>query len=86
MTNTCKRFEECEAPICPLDKNFNMTVWYPGESFCDAKGYKREHWRIVQKRIAKLNRTVNIKGYFTVRFVEKITRVREGIKGLNPDL
>lgn len=81
----CKSFEGCKAPLCPLDDSFKSAVWYPGEDICPALKYRREHWRIIQRKIAKVNLSRKVDGCFTVTMLENIQRVSKGISGINPE-
>lgn len=79
--------EKCEAPICPHDPNYqnNTWSWFPDEVIC--KATPKTHIQKVQRRIQKLFLKGKVDGtrYFTSDMLEKIHRVREGVKGLNPD-
>jgi hypothetical protein len=90
MGNTCSRFgsrfEGCKAPICPMDESFREAVWFAGEDYCQAIKYRREHWRKIQKKIAKVNSLVPVGGYFDLAMLEGILRVRRGIGGASPDV
>ena len=34
---SCPRFDECDAPKCPLDENADVRVFIPGEMECTAR-------------------------------------------------
>lgn len=79
----CIRFEGCTAPICPLDESFTKAVWYPDEDICMVRTYRREHWRIIQRKIKKVNDTKNtVEGFFPLMLLENIHRVSSKVKGL----
>ena len=81
----CRLFEECEAPLCPLEENsIKHGIWYPDEEICRAKKFQSLKWIKRQKRIAKLGLTID-SGLFTARMLESLRRVSKGIKGANPD-
>jgi len=86
----CNLFEECEAPICPLQKNtVEHGIWYADEQVCRARRFQRLPWVKRQKKIAKfaLASIVNCLdiGFFSVRMLENIHRLSKGTQGANPD-
>jgi len=85
IANTCLGFEGCKAPVCPMDDSFREAVWFAGEDYCQAYKYRRENWRKIQKKIAKVNSLVPVGGYFDLAMLEGILRVRRGIGGASPD-
>ena len=81
----CRLFEDCEAPLCPLDKDcLEHRLWYPDEEICRARKFQSLPWLRKQKKIAKLGLTVD-DGFFTVRMLNSIQAITKGIKGANPD-
>lgn len=34
---SCPRFDECDAPKCPLDENMHFRVFIPGDARCTAR-------------------------------------------------
>lgn len=81
----CASFEGCEAVLCPLDSSFKVAVWYPGEEICPSIKYRKEHWRVIQRKIQKKNLARKVEGCFTVTALENIKNVRGGISGINPE-
>lgn len=80
----CPRFEDCSAPICPLQQNtIYGGIWYPDEDICTAKKFQTLPWVKKQKAIAKINAPND--RYFTVEMLEAVRQVRKGIEGINPD-
>ena len=80
----CIRFEDCSAPICPLQQNTTDSgIWYPGEEICVAKKFQTLPWIKKQKAIAKVEAPTD--RYFTVKMLEAIKQVRRGIEGISPD-
>lgn len=77
----CTSFEGCNAPICPLDPSFKKAVWYAVEDICSAKKYRKEHWRVIQRKIAKVNAKRPVPGCFLIKDLEAIKRVAHGISG-----
>lgn len=80
----CPKFEDCEANLCPLDREINTRTWFPDEPFCTFKGYQRLHWLKKQKKIAKIGNYET--GYFTKPILDSLQTIKRGIKGVNPDL
>jgi hypothetical protein len=86
--NKCPGFENCKAPICPLDNSFQSAVWYVNEDICMAHAFRREKWRIAQRKIIRLNAkypNYPVDGYFALAALKESTIVRRGIKGRNSD-
>jgi hypothetical protein len=63
--SNCLFYENCNAPICPLDENKGKAIWYSHEAICKNSDYSGLEFIITQKKIAKVNKTHNVKGYFT---------------------
>ena len=84
-TADCKSYEGCNAPVCPLDNSFISAVWYPDEDICPARQYRREKWRINQRKIAKVHLARKVDGCFTVKALSGIKRVAGGLSGINPE-
>jgi len=81
----CKRFDECSAPICPLDKgSMSDAVWYPDEEICQLRCFCNEPWIRTQKKIA--SRCQDTSGYFTLIMLEHPCIIGRGIVGLDPDV
>jgi hypothetical protein len=83
--NECKSFEGCTAPLCPLDKSFNLAVWYPGEPICGKRELPPDARRIirVQRKISR--RAVARDLSFDVTALSTIKRVHTSIKGRDSD-
>lgn len=81
----CKNYEECEAPICPInEKGTIYHIWYPDEEVCRSREQQRLPWVRKQKRIAKLGLGSDI-GFFTVKMLNSVARISRGMKGADPD-
>jgi len=79
-TSRCSLTEGCGAPICPLSP---AGVWFADEPVCRSRKHGAGvRWVKVQRRIARLTQAV---GYFTQADLERIRKVRRGIRGRNPD-
>lgn len=79
----CPRFEDCSAPICPLQQNtIDDGIWYPDEDICTAKRFQTLPWVKKQKAITKAKDPED--RYFTVEMLGVIKQVRKGIEGISP--
>ena len=80
----CKRYESCNAPLCPKDQgSLERGSWFPFEEICGLQTYCHESWIRNQKKIAKKSR--NIDFYFTHRMLEQNCIIGRGIVGIDPD-
>jgi len=80
----CLRFEECSAPICPMDEqSLKYGLWYPDEEFCIRQEYGKLLYVRNQRKIAKRARNKDF--YFTYRILNHNCQIKRGIKGLDPD-
>jgi hypothetical protein len=48
----CPYFGSCNAPICPMDPNKEISVWYPDEEICRNREFGNLDFIITQKKIA----------------------------------
>jgi hypothetical protein len=77
----CSLVEGCGAPLCPLAPG--LGVWFHGEPTCRSRKQGAGiRWLQTQRRIARLE---NVEGYFTRVDLERIRKVRRGIRGSDPD-
>ena len=81
----CKYFKFCNAPICPLNKNKEKAIWFSDEAICKNTEYSGLDFIITQKKIAKINKTHSVNGYFTLKMLNQKIIVRSGIQGINED-
>jgi len=82
----CPYFDFCNAPICPLDEDKEKAIWYSHEAICKNPEYSGLEFIITQKKIAKVNKTHSVKGYFTLKMLNQKIIVRSGIQGVNQDI
>ena len=78
----CKRFEYCNAAICPLEPNISKMIWYPNEDVCSRTDI-RPNWVKIQLRIK--SKKCNPDFYFTVEMLKVIDKVSKKLKGCDPD-
>jgi hypothetical protein len=79
---TCKYFEDCSAPMCPLDTGASTKVWFAGEPVCGL--HDVPEWVKRQRKIAKTG--VNEKaGYFTLPMLAHHCIIGKKICGIDPD-
>jgi hypothetical protein len=81
----CPYFESCNAPICPLNKSKGKAIWYSDEAICKNRDFFDLEYIKTQKKIAKVNKTHSVKGYFTLKMLDQKIIVRSGIQGINED-
>jgi len=80
----CHNFEDCSAPLCPIDDNSTSNgVWYPDEEICNRRGFQNLDWIRKQKAIVKARAPAD--RYFTVQMLQAARQVRKGIEGISPD-
>lgn len=80
----CKYFDECSAPLCPLDEDsLKNGIWYPDEEICRKRGCKKIKFVQNQTKISK--RCEDVSKYFTYEMLNSLQVVRKGIVGLDPD-
>ncbi len=80
----CTLFEDCLAPLCPLDRSSLNGVWYPDEEICRSRSQGNRPWIRAQRRLAKVSGSGA--GYFTLEMLGRLVVIRKGIAGLDPDL
>jgi hypothetical protein len=81
---TCRHYEGCGAPLCPLDTKWLKTaIWYPDEPICKRRGLPDADWLKTQRRVAKRANGRDL--FFTYYDLAKIKRVHPSIRGHNPD-
>ena len=49
----CPRFEICDAPLCPLDPDLALRIWYAGEETCKCQKYNKHRWIRKQRSIVR---------------------------------
>ena len=81
----CPHFEQCSAPICPLDKSsVKNCAWFPDEEICRVRPYHAD-WVRRQVEIQKKVGDDPEAGCFTVRMLEHNALIKKGTKGVDPD-
>ena len=82
MKDSCTHFDECSAPICPIDsESIKNCAWFPDEDVCQLIVGVPD-WIRRQRRIAKKGYGVE-RGCFTVRMLERKCRLPGN--GVNPN-
>ncbi|MHB8772805.1 MAG: hypothetical protein ACYC7J_17565 [Syntrophales bacterium] len=77
----CTLFENCMAPLCPLDPASLKGVWYADEEICRSRTHANLPWIKGQRRIGR----VKARGYFTLEMLKRNCIVKRGIAGLDSD-
>ncbi len=78
----CTLYEDCIAPLCPLDRNSLNGIWYPDEEICRSRVHGNLPWMKAQRKLSR----VAAGGYFTVEMLNRLVVIRKGITGLDPNL
>lgn len=78
----CRYYQDCDAPMCPKDVNFGRFVWFPSEPVCRLR--EVPDWVLKQRKIAKLP-GIDPEKYFTLRMLNDVERVSEGLEGIDPE-
>lgn len=80
----CRRFNDCEAPLCPLDEtSLRAGIWYSNEQICKSHKFASFGWIKRQKKIARLRLAANA-GFFTVAMLNSIRAITKNLKGADP--
>jgi len=78
----CNLFDECGAPICPLDEG-KHAVWYPDEEICRSNIHGRLPWIKRQRKISRKVRNRDF--YFTPEMLCRNCVITAATEGLDPD-
>jgi hypothetical protein len=80
----CKRFDGCNAPLCPMKKIVvSSDIWYPYDEICTSHEYCKLCWIRNQRKIAKKTRDIDT--YYTYQMLQQNCVIAKGIAGLDPD-
>ena len=80
----CPSFIGCSAPLCPLDEDLDIRVWYPDEPICVREGISGDYpWLNTQKKIAKKTRRQDL--YYTGKMIKRNCVVGVAMVGIDPD-
>jgi hypothetical protein len=81
--NSCDRFDQCGAPLCPLDEHLNKRCWYSDESVCQSRKHGNRSWVKKQKSIVQrqtkswLNRPVMFQDLYDASRPRKISEAQK---------
>ena len=78
----CALYENCIAPLCPLDRSSLKGVWYPDEEICRSRTQGNLPWLKAQRKLTRVAAT----GYFNLEMLNHLVVIRKGIAGLDPDV
>lgn len=82
MRTICSSWENCRAPLCPLDKeSLQNGVWFPDEDVCNGH-FIKPHFIYIQRKVAKKAQVRD--RCFTMRMLASRKRV-ENPRGIDPD-
>lgn len=91
----CRLFEECGAPLCPLDFGLNKRNWYIDEPICKSRKFGNHRWIKKQRSIVKkqtkswLNRSITYQDLYSASRKRKLSKeqlieLRNRMKKDNP--
>ena len=80
----CKYFEECNAPLCPLDTEVKMHTWFADEGICRRRPFAKNQIIQNQKKLQKAGAEFE-NGLFTGKMLNRRLKLSKATKGLNPD-
>ncbi len=49
----CNRFNECSAPLCPLDPDIKDRLWFHDEEVCKSREHNKHRWIKKQRSIVR---------------------------------
>jgi len=83
MRTDCKKFESCNAPLCPLlpDTDLFQLAWISNEDICNIREYTKKYpWikrqRIIQKKADPENPN-EIKGELRLYTIEELNKKKK---------
>lgn len=80
----CRQFEDCTAPMCPLDPELSRKVWFADEDICASKKFGPGlKWIENQRKISRKNSDPSL--CFTLRMLNRPFIIKKGIVGVSPD-
>ena len=79
----CPHFDDCSAPLCPLDPDNEQRSWFSDEDICQRIGMDNAEFVPVQRRISKAG--VDRGTYFTVSMLNHNIVISKALQGLDPD-
>ena len=82
MTDNCKYFDDCSAPMCPRDAGVAKTAWFADEPVC--RLHDVPEWVKRQRKLAKTSGNETA-GCFTLPMLERDCMIKKGITGIDPD-
>ncbi len=85
--NTCKNYDGCSAPLCPMlsEEDNKKCLWYPDEEICINKKNIPD-WVKQQRKIAKKADSGTFWHYFTLDMLKVRFRVTKSVKGIDPNI
>ncbi len=82
----CRYFDECSAPICPLDlQSLTHGAWFPDEETCHRQDLRGAAWITRQRKIARVTGADFTRGAFRHAMLTHEFSVRKSVRGLDPD-
>lgn len=83
-TGKCPRFEDCSAPICPMDEqSIKSSNWYPDEDICVVRSFSSLPWVARQRKLQRKVRNRDF--FFTHKMLCRNCKVTVATEGIDPD-
>ena len=79
----CKKYNDCSAPLCPMDDSLSHGIFYIDEDICASREFQTLDWIKKQKLVVKAS-TCKDK-YFTAEMLKAAKQIRKGTEGIDPD-
>jgi len=81
----CPYFNDCSAPLCPLDEaSLSACAWFPDEETCHRRDLRAD-WIARARKIARVVANDSERGCFTQEMLGRNFRITAGLRGLDPD-
>lgn len=91
---SCPSFISCSAPLCPLDDDIDLRMWYDDEDVCISQIYGKHRWIKKQRSIVRrrtktwLDRPVTYKELYSAsrkRYIspERLEQMKTNLAKIN---
>jgi len=78
----CVKFDECNAPLCPMDtESIEHGTWFPEEEICTLQAVNQEAWIRRQRKYARRAK----EGCYTHKMLCHNTTIGRGTSGVLPE-
>lgn len=77
----CPSYSVCGAPICPLDPEKDIGIWFPDDEICRTN--HSPEWVNIQKKIKK--KSLNTDTFYNLKMLMLNCIIGKRFYGINPD-